>query len=214
MLPFRATPAIQTMRVVVNGTGVGLFPRPVVSSTGTAAASAICLNNQRHFFLPALQQRFASLGSSGRSSISSKSSSSASSAMDEIIDADIDISDPPEAVGASNAATARANSERMGHGRVIDEEGNTVLYASAGALGLLGLYSIFHEPIVESGSSGSSSSGGSGILSRSSNELDPGTDARGRTSPLSSIKASSRQHHDLPAHAPGGETIEFKLGRG
>ncbi|KAM7190198.1 hypothetical protein V8F20_009820 [Naviculisporaceae sp. PSN 640] len=236
MLPFRATPAIPTMRAVV-GTGVGLFPRPVVSST-TSAAAILCTTNQRHnFFLPALQQRFASLGSgpgsTGANFVSpstpggqagkprQRGTTSASRAIDEmeIIDPDIHISDPPEAVGASNAATARAYKEaRHGKGKIEDDiDGNTMLYASAGALGLLGLYAVFKENPTTSGPSSSSSIGGSGsggIKTRSTNELDPGTDARGRTSPLSSIKSSSRQHHDLPAHAPGGETLEFKLGRG
>lgn len=144
MLPFRATPAIPTMRAAVCS-GVGLFPRPVVTSTTTTAA-VLCTTNQRHnFFLPALQQRFASLGNGPGSNFVSPSppggqagkprqrgTTSASRAIDEmeIIDADIDISDPPEAVGASNAAMARAEREkRYGKGKMEDDmEGNTLLY--------------------------------------------------------------------------------------
>ena len=86
-------------------------------------------------------------------------------------------------------------------------------YASAGALGLLGLYAVTKENPKITPSSGSSSSSASPRRISPNPELDPGTDARGRTHPLSAVK-QSRQHHDLPAHAPGGETIEFKLGRG
>lgn len=147
MLPFRATPSILTMRAIV-GSGMGLFPRPVISSATTSAAGAAryVTHHQRHnFFLPALQQRFASLGRDpGGSGFTGPSppgghagrprtgATSASRAMDEmeIIDADIDISDPPEAVGASNAATARAHRE-MSHGKGRMEgdeaEGNTML---------------------------------------------------------------------------------------
>lgn len=93
----------------------------------------------------------------------------------------------------------------------IADHNNGNRYASAGAVGLLGLYAVFKENPDITPSGGGSSSSPRRISTNP--DLDPGTDARGRTSPLSSVM-QSRQHHDLPAHAPGGETIEFKLGRG
>ncbi|KAK3316882.1 hypothetical protein B0H66DRAFT_626477 [Apodospora peruviana] len=210
--------------------------------------SLVGAQQQQHeaFYLPALQQRFATLGSYNSPVSSPKPtpggsrprSTSASSAMDEMVDADIDISDPPEAVGASNAATARAARERRGSA-TADEGSNKVLYAdlltltpdigmmefisflgllyaSIGTVALLGLYSIFGEPGVDTQSdivnpAASAVKSMSPNMSRVEVEADPTSDARGRTSPLSGVKA--RQKHDLPAHAPGGDTLEFKSGR-
>lgn len=113
MLPFRPTPATHTtLRTVVATGGVGLFPRPLV-----IPASLSVINQKHAFFLPALQQRFGSNFTSPSTSgghVGGRAHyvSSASRGMDEMMDADIDISDPPEAVGASNAATARAARER------------------------------------------------------------------------------------------------------
>ena len=114
MPPFRATPAITALRTA-GTSSVGLFPRPFAAVSPHPAAVTLCVQRQ-NFFLPALQQRFASIGGSNFTSPSTRKhpSSSVSSAMDEMIDADIDISDPPEAVGASNAATAKAVREQKG----------------------------------------------------------------------------------------------------
>lgn len=120
MSPFRATPVINTLRTA-STSSVGLFPRPFAA---LSPAVTLCVQRQS-FFLPALQQRLQSNFTSP--STRKHPSSSASSAIDEMIDADIDISDPPEAVGASHAATAKAARERQGREGDDMEGGNKML---------------------------------------------------------------------------------------
>ncbi|KAK0615266.1 hypothetical protein B0T17DRAFT_381963 [Bombardia bombarda] len=194
--------------------------RPTVHTLRATLALARpeALHCPRHFFLPAMQQRFASLND--RNYAKNAPTSPSGRNPKEEIDMDFDIDDPPEAAAASTAAgvaekvgkaststtsssSGTGSSNRPAYdaptGQIIEPGNNKMLYASVGALGLAGLYmALKTTPTDEEGNP------------RPSAELDPGTDARGRHS----ITTKGRQHHDLPAHTPGGSNLQKNLRRG